>query len=765
MAHPRTSVADLLRQAGQAREFGALDKAAKLCHLVLKSHPRQTDALHLLAILALETGNFAEADRRFRAVLAIHPHSQQTLLNHSIALCELGRFEEACAQCDRALLLGGEQARGHALRASALRGLKRGADALASYDRALELSPRNGEIHFNRGNLLQDLGRFEEALSSYAAALALAPDHVGVINNLGTALRELGRYEEALQSYDRALSIDPRSWQAHNNRGNLFTLTGRLDEAISAFEQAIVLAPRDPESHYNLGNALQDLGRHAEAMQSYTKALSLKPNYVEALINRAGAARRLKLYQKALADYASVRRLNPRSPYLEGYIAHTRAQCCDWTHLEDEKALIDAIGRGERACEPFSLLSLCDDERVQQTCAQNWVEHKFARIAELPRRAARQDDRIRVAYLSPDFRNHATSHLLSRLIELHDRRQFRIVGVSFGPKANDAMRRRISGAFDAFIDVSAVSDLTAAAMLEAEGVDIAVDLAGHTEYARTGILARRPAAVQANYLGYPGTMGARFIDYLIADPRIIPEASKPLYTEKIVYLPDTYQANDDQAEVAAVPSSRPQAGLPAEGFVFCCFNNSYKIRPHVFAVWMRLLRRVAGSVLWLLGDSPACVDNLRREAKSHGVAPERLIFAPRVSSAEHLARHKLAGLFLDTLPYNAHTTASDALRAGVPLVTCVGHSFAGRVAASLLQAVGLTELVTRSLADYEELVTKLAANPDHLARVRAELAANLRTHALFDADRFRRNIEAAYREMSRRQLAGEPPADFSVGVG
>jgi protein O-GlcNAc transferase len=762
MAGSAKTVLELLQQASQARDSGGFEKAGKLCRMVLKSHPRQTDALHLLAVLALESRNFAEADRRFRAVLSIKPNSHQALFNHSIALCELNRPEEALAQCDRALLLGGEEARGHALRASALRALKRGEEALSSYDRALSLTPRNPEIHFNRANLLQDLGRLEEALTGYDAALAIEPTHLGALNNRGNALRLLGRYQEALKSFDIALSIDAQSWQAHNNRGNLFNAMGRLEEAVNAFELAIERDPRNAECHYNLGNAEQDRGRYAEAMQRYTKALSFQPNHVKALINRAGAARRLGLYKKAVADYAAAKRSDPTTPYLDGYIAHTRAQCCDWSRLDDERDLLERVRRGERASEPFSLLSLCDSERDHACCAKTWVADKGG-SAPFPAVHARQEDRpICIAYLSPDFRNHAVASVLARLIEIHDRRQFRIIGVGFGPKTEDEMRRRLLAAFDSFLDISALSDREAHDRLAAERVDIAVDLAGHTEHARIGLLAGRPAPLQVSYLGYPGTTGAPFIDYLLADRWVLPQANRQFYSEKIVYLPDTYQVNGDWSAVSSPTISRRDVGLPEKGFVFCCFNHTRKIRPHIFDVWMRLLKRTPHSVLWLVGDSAEAADNLRREAVKRGVAAERLVFLARVGLSEYLARYTLAGLFLDTLPYNGHATASDALRAGLPVLTCAGSTFAGRVGASLLQAVGLAELITPSLLDYEALAIRLAEDPDHLTRVRSTLAANLGAYPLFNADRFRRHIEAAYGEMHRRQQAGEVPADFHV---
>jgi protein O-GlcNAc transferase len=762
MAGPTRTVLELLQQASHARDTGAFEKAGKLCRLVLKSYPRQTDALHLLAVLALESQNFAEADRRFRALLSIKPNSYQALLNHSIALCELNQAEEALAQCERALLLGGDEARGHALRASALRALKRGEEALRSYDRAISLTPRNPEIHFNRANLLQDLGRFEEALTGYDAALAMEPTHLGALNNRGNALRLLGRYQEALKTFDIVLSIDARSWQAHNNRGNLFNAMGHLDEAVTAFELAIERDPRNTECHYNLGNAEQDRGRYAEAMQCYTKALSFQANHVKALINRAGTARRLGLYKRAVGDYTAAKRYDPRTPYLDGYIAHTRAQCCDWSRLDDERALLERVRRGERASEPFSLLSLCDSESDHACCAKTWVADKFG-VAPSPAFHARtNNDRICVAYLSPDFRNHAVASQLARLIEIHDRQQFRIIGVAFGPKADDEMRRHLSRAFDTFFDISAVSDREARDMLVAERLDIAVDLAGHTEHARTGLLAGRPAPVQVSYLGYPGTMGAPFIDYVLADRWVLPEANRQFYSEKIVYLPDSYQVNGEWAPVLPPTISRRDVGLPEKGFVFCCFNHTRKIRPHVFDVWMRLLKRAPHSVLWLVGDNAETTDNLRREAVKRGVAAERLVFAARVGLSEYVARYTLAGLFLDTLPYNGHATASDALRAGLPVLTCAGSTFAGRVGASLLQAVGLTELITESLLDYEAQAIRLAEDPNHLARVRGTLAANLATYPLFKADRFRGHVEAAYVEMHRRQRAGEAPADFHV---
>ena len=396
-------------------------------------------------------------------------------------------------------------------------------------------------------------------------------------------------------------------------------------------------------------------------------------------------------------------------------------------------------------------------------CARSSIRDQI-RVPPQPKATgpAWRNRRIKVAYLSADFRRHATAYLIAELIERHDRERFEVIGVSFGPDDNSDMRARLVGAFDRFVDVTRSSDEEAAQLIASARVDIAVDLMGHTQYSRPRILAFRPAPVQASYLGFPGTTGADFIDYIIADPIVAPFDRQPYFTEKIVHLPDCYQVNDTTRRIAPRMPTREEFGLPAESFVFCCFNTSWKIAPAVFDVWMRLLEAIPGSVLWLLRDSPDAESNLRREAAARGTDPARLVFAGRVAPDEHLARHRLADLFLDTLPYNAHTTASDALWAGLPLVTCCGATFAARVAASLLKAVGLPELVTDSLADYETLALRLARDDSLRRRFRARLEQNRLTCPLFDAERFRQHLEAAYQTMWGLWQRGESPRSFSV---
>ncbi|HEX6690242.1 MAG TPA: acetylglucosamine transferase, partial [Burkholderiales bacterium] len=470
-------------------------------------------------------------------------------------------------------------------------------------------------------------------------------------------------------------------------------------------------------------------------------------------------------HEEAAASLEQALRLAPNAPYTLSHLVWTEISTCRWAGVEARiDALRSKVREGRVAAEPFIFVAVSADPEEQRLCAARHVREKAPPRPALWQGVRYRHERIRVAYLSADFHEHATAQLAAGLFERHDRARFELTALSYGPDDGSAMRRRLAGAFERFVDVRSRSDEEAARLLRELEVDIAVDLKGHTTGARQAILARRPAPLQASYLGYPGTMGAPYVDYLIADRVVVPEAHQPFYSEKLVYLPDCYQVNDAARPIAPRTPSRADAGLPAEGFVFCCFNNNFKILPPLFAVWMRLLGAVPGSVLWLLEDSAAVKRNLQAAAQAAGVAPGRLVFAPRLPPAEHLARHRLAGLFLDTLPYNAHTTASDALWAGLPLVTCAGSAFAGRVAASLLQAAGLGELATSSLEEYEALALRLARDPGALGELRGRLAAGRTSAPLFDTDRFRRHIEAAYVTMWEAWQRGEPPRHFAVAA-
>jgi protein O-GlcNAc transferase len=567
-----------------------------------------------------------------------------------------------------------------------------------------------------------------------------------------------------VRQFDVALKLNPKSATVHNSRGVALGKLKRVSESLASFERAIALHPDGAEAHSNKANALRELDRSEEALVSANRAVALKPDYADALNNRANVLLRLKRYKEAIADLEPLLRLNPDFPYAKGMLLHTKMQLCDWRSFDSELAAVLAdVRAGKPASPPFALLAESGETRDQLLCAQAWVREKCPPApAPVYKGDKYRHDRIRVAYVSADFGEHPTSYLLAGLIEQHDRARFKVVGISLGAGTASAMRTRVSGAFDQFLEAGRKDDREVAALLRHLEIDIAVDLMGFTHESRPGIFALRPAPVQVNYLGFPATMGASYIDYIIVDRFVVPAERSGCYSEKIACLPDSFQANDSGRRIADSPSTRGEAGLPKGAFVFCAFSNSYKITPPMFDIWMRLLRQAEGSVLWLLAGSAAVETNLRREAQGRGVAADRLIFAPRLGYSEYLRRYQWADLFLDTAPFNAGATASDALWAGLPLITCAGEAFAGRMAGSLLHAVGLPQLVTSSLEDYERTALALARDPAAIGALRATLAQNRATCALFDTSRFRAHLEAAYRTMWERHQAGAPPASFAV---
>ena len=607
-------------------------------------------------------------------------------------------------------------------------------------------------------------GRLAQAEALYRKILELQPGHFDALHMLGVVCQQSGNPHAAIELIGRAININPGNADAHSNLGNALLDLGRYEDALSCYNNALNIKPDHVEPLYNRGLALQELRRYDEALASYERALSLKPDHARALSNRGIALRDLKRHQDAIVSFSRLVEIAPDFGYALGNLCFSRLQCCDWSgYHESVERIAKAVSEGKRVIDPFSFTAISQSAAMQLQCARTYAADRYP-PSQSPLWSGRRHnhDKLRIAYLSADFYNHATAYLMAGLFEQHDRERFEITAISFGPDARDGMRERLTRAFHQFVDIRGKSDREAAMLLHDMEIDIVVDLKGYTQGNRTGILAHRAAPIQVNYLGYPGTMGANYVDYILADARLIPPEHRAYYSERVVCLPDSYQVNDATRRIAEGTFSRADAGLPQKGFVFCSFNNNYKITPDVFDVWMRLLRNVPGSVLWLLEDSPVASHNLRQEAGQRDVAPQRLVFAPRMALDEHLARHRLADLFLDTLPINAHTTASDALWAGLPVLTCMGETFAGRVAASVLGALDMPELITRNLEDYEALAFALATTPDMLGGIRNKLARNRTSRPLFDTDRFRRHIEFAYLTMWERFQRGEQPASFDV---
>jgi predicted O-linked N-acetylglucosamine transferase (SPINDLY family) len=697
---------------------------------ILKEDPKHFDAQCLLGVVESQRMNFQAALDHFSRALMLNPNSVPAHASMGDALFALGRFTDAVASFDRALVIEPSHAELLNNRGNALLKLGRREEALASYDRSLTFRPGAAEVLYNRGNVLRELGRPEEALADYAASLSSKPDYAQALYHRGAALRDLKRHVQALAAYTAALAIKPDYAEAMCDRGNTLLELNRHDEAIADYTRALTTRPHFAEALYNRGVALSALGRHAAAARQFVQLLHLD------------------------ADFPNAR----------GELVYSRLHCCNWTDYADNVQLIKRdTAAGKRSATPFVFLSVSDAPSEQLKCARTYCKVKCASsFSHLWTGENYRHDALRVAYISADFYNHATTYLMAELFELHDKSRFAIYAISLGPDRKDAMRARLESAFNSFVDVRDRSDREVAGLLRELEIDIAVDLKGYTQDCRPNILAVRPAPIQVNYLGYPGTMGAPFIDYILADRFVIPEGQRAFYGEKVAYLPDSYQPNDSKRLIGEVTATRHEMGLPEARFVFCSFVSHYKIAPQVFDSWMSILAEVEGSVLWLLTGTEEAMCNLRRYAGTRDIAAERLIFAPRMTLEHHLARHHLADLFLDTLPVNAHTTASDALWAGVPVVTCPGSSFAGRVAGSLLNALGLTELIAETREDYEALAINLARDANRLAEIRAKLARNRGTHPLFDTDRLRRHIESAYETMSQCRQRGEPPVSFAV---
>jgi protein O-GlcNAc transferase len=638
------------------------------------------------------------------------------------------------------------------------------ADAERLYRQILAIAPQHFDALQLLGAIKIQQGHDAEGADLIAQALRINPNSARALLNLGFALLHLNRDDEAAASFGNALALNPVYVQAFYGRGAALAKLQRPQDALADFDRALGLRPDYADALIQRGHVLFDLNNYEQALTSYDRAVAVAPGNAEALNGRGAALHQLKRSEEALASFERVLAIEPDHPHAFGGALGSAMTSCDWPKRAKLEGELEArITRGKSMVHPFLLLSCSDDPSLALQCAKKFVHDRIpARPQPLWNGTVRPRDHIRIAYLSADFHEHPTAYLISELLERHDRAHFEVIGISFGPDDGSATRARIAAALDRFYDVRSKSDREIAVLLDELTVDIAIDLKGLTADCRPGILAHRPAPIAVSYLGFPGTMGADFIDYVIADETVLPFHQQPFFSEKIVHLPDCYQINDSLRSIAKSAPVRREAGLPEHAFVFCCFNNNHKIAAPVFDIWMRILRKIEGGVLWLLRADAVAERNLRREAAARGIDPARLVFADRVDLPEHLARHRLADLFLDTLPFNAHTTASDALWAGLPLLTCRGKSFQGRVAASLLQAIGLPELATDRLEDYEAMAVKLASEPPLLASLREKLGEHRRTHPLFDTDRFRRHIEAAYVTMWESSQRGENPRGFTV---
>jgi len=720
----------LFNESLQSFEQGKMEAAEKNLHTILRLHAKHFDALHLLGIINGVQGRPQESIKLFRKALTIDRNHNFLQFNLAKALSEIGKDEEA----------------------------------LPHHKMAVQLSPQHAEAWLNYGVSLTNVARFEEAIRSYEKALTLHAHFPAAWSNYGTTLFKMGKYGDALSAYDKALALDPQQVESWINSATIFVQKKMFVAAIAALDNAITIRPTHAEAWLLKASVQMQMQLYPDAQSSIEQALVLQPDSAQAWLDMGLNLSKQQRHVDAQFAYAQASKFDPSIDLVSGYYLQSKLAQCDWRDLGlvVEQLLAD-IKECKLVSAPFISLAVLDDPDVEKNYALSFNKKYFPdrRIAyQWPVPAAKAQ--IKVGYFSADFYNHATAYLVAELFEKHDRACFEIVIFSFGPLSNDMMYKRVEKSADQFIDVSSKSDQEIAELSRSMGIDIAVDLKGYTNEARTGIFAFGAAPIQINYLGYPGTLGAPYIDYIVGDSMLIPKEATQYYSEKIIRMPHSYQINDRQRAISDTHFTRAQLGLPEKGFVFACFNNNYKYAEESFGIWMNLLRKIPGSVLWLLQDNTQASDNLRLEAQRHGIAADRLVFAPRMELADHLARHRQADLFLDTFDYNAHTTASDALWVGLPLITRVGKTFSSRVAASLLSAVGLPELITRTSAEYESTALRLATDSELRSSHRERLLINRMTSPLFNSGLFVRHLEQAFSRIHERRIAGSAPEHIDV---
>ena len=619
------------------------------------------------------------------------------------------------------------------------------------FKKAIKINPDSSEANNNLGVVLMEIKKFELSLESFKKAININPGYVDAYNNIGVIYKKLNKHNDAIYNWKKALEINPNYIHAYNNIGNTFLEKKNAKSAKSAienYEKAISLNSKFFEAYFNKGNALQELNLHEQAINSYNEAIKIKSNYAEAYYNKGNSLREMNLLDEALNEYVNAFKINSELKNLFGSIIFTKHNLCDWKNYKEDIELLEKeILKEKNISKPFSVLSISNSSLIQKKSAEIYINDKYKNINSLEKKIIKnknKNKKIKLGYYSADFRNHAMSYLLAKMFELHNKSKFEIFAFSFSPQKNDSMQNRISSAFDKFIDVHTKTDDEIAKLSREFEIDIAIDLMGYTKLNRFGVFLHKCAPIQINYLGYPGTLGSKNIDYIVADQFLIPENSQKYYSEKIIYLPHSYQVRDSSQKISEKKFTKKDLGLPENSFVFCCFNRHYKINPEIFYIWIKVLKKINKSVLWLLEDNIKTSENLKKEAIKNGINPERIIFAKRIPIEEHLSRHSCADLFIDTYPYGAHTTCSDSLWANLPVVTLIGETFASRVAGSVLNSINMQELITHTKEEYENLIINLATNLEKLNHIKNKLSLNKLTEPLFDTKLYTKNIESSY---------------------
>ena len=730
------------------------EQAIKKIDFINQQYPNVPFIYNIAGACYIALGNVKVAVKMFKFAIQIKPDYAEAHKNLGITFANQKKYDNSIKSLLVAISLNPSYFDAYYYLGNTYKDLTQFDNAVESYEKAISLKPDFAEAYNNLGNTYKDLTQFDNAVESYEKAISLKPDFAEAYNNLGILLKNHDQYLEARNNFQKVIELRPNYAEAHNNLGLTLMNLGQFIGAHDCYKKAISINPNYSYSYNNLGTVLSVLGKTKAAIKSYENAIKIKPDYAEAYNNLGNVLRNKRKRVEALECFEKAYSIKPEINYLLGAILNTKMHLCIWDDFElnlIELAL--KISQKEMVMGPFALKALVDDPSLQKQATEIFVNDQFKKnFYNSGVKFENKNSKIRVGYFSADYKIHPTSYLCAELFETHDRNKFEIHAFSYTKRTKDKMNLRIKEGVDYFHDVLSMSNEDLVKLSRSLKIDIAVDLGGYTANSRTKVFAMSLAPIQVNYLGYPGSMHAEYIDYLVADLTLIPKNMQKYYSEKIVYMPDSYQVNISNQTVEDAELTRQELDLPEKGFVFCCFNNAYKITPSIFSIWMNILKQVDGSVLWLLVNNETSIKNLKKEANSLGIDAQRLVFAPYISSEKHLNRIRYADLFLDTLPYNAHTTSSDALRMGLPVLTNIGKSFASRVAASLLNAVGMTELITTSDEDYASLAIELALNPKKYKSVKDKLVSNISSAPLFKIKKFTKHLESAYLEMYDKNL-------------
>ncbi|BAE51161.1 tetratricopeptide repeat protein [Paramagnetospirillum magneticum] len=754
----------LLAQTGRLpQSLDHLSRAARLA-------PEDGRIGRNFALVLQAAGRLPESEREFGRLRDREPDRAEHRFGLGLVVSAQGRFDEAISHFQEGLALASQDVEARCNLGLACRAAGRLDEAIDAFAKAAELAPALAKAHGNLGGALFAAGRWADAVGAWGRALALEPNHAEVRADMGVALAKLGRQEEAAECFRRAMELDPGNPAHGYNLGRALQDLGRLEDAAEIYAKVIAVAPDHASAHMNSGVIFKKLGQPDQAVASYDRVLELDPANGPAWLNRGKALYEAGRVEDALDSFRSALRLMPDDADALCELVNLRKVICDWDGLEAEEALCRRqVADGKAGIDPQVFMSIPATPAEQRRCGTLWGKmitedraHAVHGLDLAPRAVSPAGSKIRLGYISADFRTHPVAHLMAGVFERHDRSRFEVSAYSIGPYQDSDMRRRLEAAFDRFVDLEAVGSAEAARRIHGDGIDILVDLTGYTKHCRPEILACRPAPIQVNFLGFTATMGVNWMDYILTDAFVAPQARQDGFAEALVHMPHCYLPFGDLAPVGEPVQPRSAYGLPEDAFVYCGFNNPFKFRAEVFDLWADILRAVPQGVLWLREDNDYSRNNLGREIAARGIDPARLIFAQRTDFAEHMARHRLADLFLDCLPYNAHTTASDALWAGLPVLTRVGETFASRVAGSLLSGLGLPELITESAEEYRERAIALASRPEELRALKDRLEVNRLTAPQFKSEVFTRDLEAAFLRMAERSRAGLAPEAFAL---